>query len=253
MTETDGALSAPAALLRRLDHDRFLAAMLAPSGAREDVFAVQAVHAELAKTRFVVSEPMMGRIRLQWWRDAIAALFNSPDTAPRHELIQPLGRAIARHGLPREPFLALIDAREDELAGEEPDEAAIEALSAPAFRLSALCLGPASPALDEAVRHAALGCGLSDRLRDLARRGVARTDVAAVAARALGHIDAARASVRKLPKAQRRAFLSTVVARLYLGRLERAGWDLRDPRFGMRHPRRLPQMLWELTKITLGV
>ena len=54
--------------------DRYLAALLAPPAARADLLALAAFASELARVPSLVTrEPTMGEIRLQWWRDALAA------------------------------------------------------------------------------------------------------------------------------------------------------------------------------------
>src|SRR3546814_13116142 len=59
-------LSPCGALVERHDPDRYLASLFAPEAQREDLFALYAFNYEVAKTAEVVSEPMIGQIRLQW-------------------------------------------------------------------------------------------------------------------------------------------------------------------------------------------
>src|SRR5882672_3615387 len=59
-------------LVRSADRDRFLAALFAPEPARIDLLALLAFDHELARTRLVTREPMLARIRLEWWREAVA-------------------------------------------------------------------------------------------------------------------------------------------------------------------------------------
>lgn len=61
-------------LVEREDHDRYLMILFAPEAVRADLWALFAFNAEIAKTREQVSEPMLGEIRLQWWRDALTSL-----------------------------------------------------------------------------------------------------------------------------------------------------------------------------------
>ena len=118
-----GTLSACAAQVRSYDHDRFLCALFAPADRREDLFALYAFNLEIAKTREVVSEPMLGQIRLQWWRDAIEGIYAGAPPR-RHEVLDGLAGAIARHGLSRAAFDALIDGRETDLSDEPPADLA---------------------------------------------------------------------------------------------------------------------------------
>lgn len=98
-------------IVKHHDPDRFITCLFANGAAREAMFALYAFNYEIAKTRGTVSEPMLGQIRLQWWRDAIAECFEK-ETQRRHEVIQPLHEAIQRFNLSRTHFDTLIDARE---------------------------------------------------------------------------------------------------------------------------------------------
>src|SRR5665213_2932433 len=65
-----GGLSPIGALVREHDRDRFQTALFAPAGDREALFALYAFNYEIARVRESVREPMLGQIRLQWWREA---------------------------------------------------------------------------------------------------------------------------------------------------------------------------------------
>ena len=51
--------------LRRHDPDRYVAALYAPADRRDDLIALHAFNAEIARIRDQVREPMLGEIRLQ--------------------------------------------------------------------------------------------------------------------------------------------------------------------------------------------
>ncbi len=57
------------------DRDRFQTALFAPARHREALFALYAFNYEIARVRETITEPMLGQIRLQWWREVIAAAF----------------------------------------------------------------------------------------------------------------------------------------------------------------------------------
>lgn len=95
---------------RRGDSDRAMAALFAPKGKRRDVFALLAFALELAKTRESVSEPMLGEIRLQWWRETVDEIYTEGPVR-RHNVARALEDVVRRYNLPREAFDALIDAR----------------------------------------------------------------------------------------------------------------------------------------------
>lgn len=112
-------LSACGTLLRQGDRARFLTSLLAPAEAREGLFALYAFNLEVAKTREMVSEPMLGQIRLQWWRETLDAIF-AGQPPRQHEVVVPLAETIRRFDLPQAPFAALIDGREQDLQVPPP-------------------------------------------------------------------------------------------------------------------------------------
>src|SRR5208282_2178696 len=79
-------LSPVAALVRRHDRDRFQTALFAPAARREALFALYAFNCEIARVRERVTQPTLGQIRLQWWREAIETAYR--DTMPRrHQVV----------------------------------------------------------------------------------------------------------------------------------------------------------------------
>ena len=103
-------------LVRSADRDRFLGALFAPEPARTDLLALLAFNYELARTRTVTREPMLARIRLEWWREAVveAAGAGKPRAQP---IVESLSETIRRCRLQPQDLIALIDAREEEIEG----------------------------------------------------------------------------------------------------------------------------------------
>lgn len=60
--------------VRAGDYEHFLAIQLAPKDKRAALYALTAFHCEISAIADKVSEPMMGHIRLAWWREAVAEL-----------------------------------------------------------------------------------------------------------------------------------------------------------------------------------
>ena len=56
---------------RAHERDRYLAALLGPRPIRRDLIALAAFAGEVGRIPAFVTEPMMGRIRLQWWRERL--------------------------------------------------------------------------------------------------------------------------------------------------------------------------------------
>lgn len=105
--------------VRRHDPDRYLTALFAPAARRESLLAIYAFNLEIARIREIISEPMMGQIRLQWWRDALAEIYAG--TPRRHQVVAPLARAIERHDLTRALFETMLDAREQDMQDGPPE------------------------------------------------------------------------------------------------------------------------------------
>jgi len=102
--------------VRAADRDRFLAALFAPEPQRRGLLALLAFDHELSRTRSVTREPMLARIRLEWWREAVAEA--AGDGKPRAQpIVEALSETVRRHHLVEEGFGTLIDAHEEEIEG----------------------------------------------------------------------------------------------------------------------------------------
>jgi phytoene synthase len=102
--------------VRAADRDRFLAALFAPEPERIGLLTLLAFDHELARTRTVTREPMLARIRLEWWREAVAEV--AGDGKPRAQpIVESLSETVRRHRLLQQRLLDLIDAREEEIEG----------------------------------------------------------------------------------------------------------------------------------------
>jgi phytoene/squalene synthetase len=102
--------------VRQADRDRFLAALFAPEPQRRGLLALLAFDHELARTGAVTREPMLARIRLEWWREAVAEA--AGEGKPRAQpVVESLSETIRRHAVPLPRMIDLIDAREEEIEG----------------------------------------------------------------------------------------------------------------------------------------
>tara|TARA_Y100001936_G_scaffold254109_1_gene325035 strand:+ start:39089 stop:39901 length:813 start_codon:yes stop_codon:yes gene_type:complete len=106
--------------VRKFDFDRYLTVIAAPKEIRMALFSLFAFNLEVAKTREVVSEPMLGRIRLQWWREAIEGIYQG--NPRQHEVISALQETLNHHSLSRYLFDEMIDGREFDLEEREPKD-----------------------------------------------------------------------------------------------------------------------------------
>ena len=233
-------LSAVAALVRRHDRDRFQTALFAPAGRREALFALYAFNYEIARVRETVSEPVLGQIRLQWWRESIAAAFEDGPVRG-HIVVEPLTAAIRTHGLTRAHFDRLIDAREGDL-DEAPLvsladlESYAEATSARLVYLALESLGVRDPAAERAAFHIGIAYALAGLLRAIPyRTRIGRPLVPAeIAVAASRHLASARAQRRAITRSALPALLPAILAERSLTRLQRAGFDPFDPALAVR-------------------
>jgi len=241
-------------VVRNHDPDRYFAGLFAPAERRPLLFALHAFNFEIARIGETVSEPMLGEIRLQWWREAVQA---ARDLHQRpHDVVHALVELFASVGPPLELFEAMIDARGFDVRDETfADLAALEAYadatSGNVMRLAALALDEEHPH-DVLAREAGIAYALAGLLRaipfhaargrvylprDLLRaEGLSPDDVPAgragaklkavigvVADRARAHLAAARKLAP--PKAALAAFLPAALVPLYLNVMTKASFD----------------------------
>ena len=271
MARADANLSACALAVKRFDRDRWFCGLFAPQARREDLFAVYAFNVELARVSEKVSEPMLGEIRLQWWREAIEGLYAG--SARQHEVVLALKTAIARHDLDRELFDRLINARGTDLVTTPPDDLdALEAYaretSAPLMRLGLQILGLRDRLAEDAADAGGTAYALSGLLRatphligegrillpawTMSENGLTERDlmaggggaalvktVQAVAKRARRRLDEARGHAGKVARQGVPALLPIALAASDLRRLARLGHDVFDPRLAERRGGRL--------------
>jgi phytoene/squalene synthetase len=214
------SIASCADIVRRGDPDRFLAVMAAPVAARERLFPIYAFNLEIARAPWVTQEPLIAEMRLQWWRDALAAI-EAGGQSPAHEVVDPLARVIRAADLPYPLFHAMIDARRRDIHAEAfGDDAALWAyLDATAGNLTwlaAQALG-ALAAVEEIVRDMAAADGLARwflAAPELAARGHdplpdhAPGAIADLARAGRARIARARAARGKMPRAAGPALLA---------------------------------------------
>ena len=100
--------------LKQADPDRYRAALMAAAQGRSDLLILYAFHYELSKVPDVTSEPMLGQIRYEWWREAIDEIYGDREVR-RHEISTPLAEMLRRTNVPRFWVDRLIDGRARDL------------------------------------------------------------------------------------------------------------------------------------------
>jgi phytoene synthase len=250
-------LSYCAGEVRASDPDRYLATLFAPAAAREVLFALYAFDHEIARVPRVVTEPMAGMVRFQWWREALDGI------EAGKPLAHPVIAALHAHWpvlRPLRPHLdTAIDGCELELTSAPPADLAaleqrLEASCGTITRAAVDLLGASDDETHGAARHLGLALGLVRLLRflpsDLRRRQVplpilmlARHDldpagvaaardgralspvVAELAKRARDHLREARRRRRRVAGSASAVLLCALLLDDYLDRLARARHD----------------------------
>lgn len=235
----DDALAYCADQVRRLDRGRYQTALFAPAAQRGVVNALHAFDMEVARIRDLVSEPLLGRIRLQWWRDSVGALFDGGVSAA-HPVIEALAPSIEAGGLTQDHFVRLLDARERELDSAPPPDmpslvAFAEATSGSVAMLVMEALGHGAGAAPDVARRLGTAWGLTCIIRGVpreAREGhfLERSPnlneaIEEVHGKALELVADARRDMGGLPRSARSGLLLATLANAALRDIRRAGFD----------------------------
>jgi 15-cis-phytoene synthase len=159
--------------LRQLDQAKYLACLFVPEEKREAFAAILAFAEELKRIPLLVSEPLPGEIRLQWWRDIISAERSSE--AVNQPVAAALLVAIQQHCLPIAPLDTMAEARVFDLYHDPmPDNAALETYlgetEATLIQCGGLILDPENAqGAAAAAGHAGMAIGIANILRNLPR------------------------------------------------------------------------------------
>lgn len=116
-------LAACADIVRRGDPDRFRTAMAAPVEARARLFPLYAFNLEIARAPWASSEPLVAKMRLQFWRDVLVEI-DEGKPARAHEVVEPLAEVMRSGGVSGEVLDQLVVARWADVDREPFDTAA---------------------------------------------------------------------------------------------------------------------------------
>lgn len=268
--------------LRDADRERYLSVLFAPTDARSALATLFLFNAETARLRDLVSEPLPGEIRLQWWRDVIAG--DRAQEATQHPLAGALLDTIARYDLPRAALDNLLEARifdlyDDPMPSRTDFEGYLGETASMLLQMAAQILNDgATPPTADAAGHAGIAYGVANLIRQMPvhrARGqlyvpadllaAAGTDAAAwlagdqdkafdgaiAAFVALGrdHLDKARAALRDVPKPLRSPFAVLGVADAVLSRAAKAGGTARSTSVAISPV----TVQWRMTRQALGL
>ena len=217
-------------LVRSHDKDRFLAALFAPDAARPHLLALYAFNVEVSRIRESVSEPRIGLIRLQWWRDTLDATF-AGNTSGGHPVAEALAGAIAAGSLPSSALHDLLTAHEfdlfsDPVASLTQLEGYLGETSSRLIQMAAMILDRDQAAKSsEAAGLAGVAHGLTLLLGQPSRRGQflpPGLSLEAAIDHARQRLQQARDLLPGLAKPLLPAFLPVGLTSLYLDRIATA-------------------------------
>jgi 15-cis-phytoene synthase len=178
--------------------DLMIALAYARSQDRQKLAIILAFDHRLGMVVAATREPVMGQIKLAWWRDQISMPL--PWTAPPDPILNGLAKIMMVNDVNREALLRLVDGWDGLLSADQLDEAALSqyaiARGATLFTLAAQVCGEVPTAeIESAGRHYALidfACRCSDP--ETASRVMAMAKAEPAKARAIPR----RASLRTL-------------------------------------------------------
>lgn len=258
------------------DLDRHLTVLSAPAAKRGHLYALYAFNLEVAKTAEVVSEPMLGQIRLQWWREALDELSNGRPR--RHEVVEALAEAFRHRSPDWKRLEAILTAREADLEAEPMATVGdlrtyARETSGSLLVLAAQLLADTSGPMAQAVETAGIAYAMArllravphhaytrrcylpkDRLADagltagdvMARRNpeALATLVARLVAEIRQDIDAVRGQRSQLPRTLLPVLLPIALAEFDLRVIEKAHYDVFAPASDGERWRRPLALAW---------
>ncbi len=243
--------------LRTHDYDRYLSALFAPSDVRDDVIALYAANAALERIGRSVTEPMLGEIRLQWWRDALREAQDSKVTGD--PVADAFVQTVRQRRLDPSRVSDMIDARTFDIGGEAmPDMRALRTYlgktDGAVFHLASQVVGGASAAVAGLADQSGLAYGIvrmmwrlpADRAHaidlvpqaDIAeveraqgcdRETAAGTVLNGLREEAAGLLRPLQSKIRELDPKTRLAFMPLALAPAYLAAMERSDDWLHTP------------------------
>ena len=164
-------------LVRTHDFARYASTLFLPAIQRRALLAVYAFNVEISRVRDLVSQPLPGEIRMQWWTDMLEGAGHGE--VEGNPVVAELLQVIHEFRLSVEPLSRLIEEHQFDLYNDPmPSMAALEGYvtdtSSALFSLGARIAAPPSEAIDHLARHAGLAQGITQVIAalplDAARR-----------------------------------------------------------------------------------
>ena len=169
--------------VKELDEDRWLASRYAPVDQREKLIALYALFLELERA-IGASEPLLGRIRIQWWREVVDQIY-SDEPVREHDLALVLESVLVDRSDVRPTLDAMLDAFDDVVdKTENPDFPPRLETGAKLALAASLLIDPEAAAHSEVIEDCGRAYVSSHTSSACAS---ARLDIAAAAFKSIPH------------------------------------------------------------------
>ncbi len=106
-------------LVKSNDLDRYLSTLLADREKQRALFAIYAFDADVSSIAGQITEPGIGEIRLQWWRDELDAVYGG--NCDNHPVARELQPVVHKYDLPKHLFSKLIDSQQTDVYRQPMD------------------------------------------------------------------------------------------------------------------------------------
>ncbi|MBR0872608.1 squalene/phytoene synthase family protein [Bradyrhizobium tropiciagri] len=276
MTTTDAPKDGAticADLVRTHDFVRYAPTLFVPGEARRALLSICAFNVEVSRVHELVSQPLPGEMRLQWWTDMLAGTEHG--SIEGNPVAAELLHTIREHRLPVSQLSRLVEEHQFDLYNDPmPTLAALEdyldATASALFVLAARVMARPSEAIDHLARHAGLAQGMAQVIASLGRDAsrqqlflplqilqqhgssteevfagkptpAIRASVAQLAGEAQSHLKTAFDLLADVPPEARRVFLPLAHVRRELARMASADYDPFVPK-----PASRLRVLWTL-------
>jgi len=264
--------------VRQYEFENILCTLLLPEEARRGAIAIRAFNIEIAQVRDSIKDRTIGEMRMQFWRDAVDAMFDSSKKVPQgNPIIAELQHAVDKHHLSKSWLLRVIDSRQEHLA--EKPHSTLDALEKYAeSTVSSInyllleTINVRDVRVDHAASHLGKAQGIVTTIRAtpfhaskrrvllpmdvLIKHGASAEDFIQgkrnepvrevtfdLASQAHAHLNAGRSMMEHVPKSARPALLTSVATHDFLERLRKAHFDPFDTKMQQRN-QLLPLRLW---------
>lgn len=149
--------------VRDRDFERYALTLFVPPERRRALLALFAFNAEVSRVRDMVSQPLPGEIRLQWWADALAG--KEHGEVGGNPVAAELLRTVDTCGLPRDVLDRLIEAHrfdlyDDPMPSLRHLEAYAEKTDGSLLALGARVLGAPQTQAEAPAREAGIALGI---------------------------------------------------------------------------------------------